>query len=106
MATTKSRTGFQKFYAFYLLFALLGPVTYVITYHTVLYSFEIPILVGFAIYGFYFLSGMAYWQSPDSRLAIVLVQAALFLQMVQFDFLGWKFKNYYGPTWRLGTGMT
>jgi hypothetical protein len=103
MESGTKRTGFEKFYAIYLMCAILAPLAYLLTYKRFAFNrIDLSLIITFSIFFFYFISGFTYWQSPGSRLSSILVQLSLLLQSIRIDILGIKFYSYYGPYLSVG----
>ncbi len=103
MESGTKRTGFEKFYAIYLMCAILAPLAYLLTYRRSTFNrIDLSLIITFSIFFFYFISGFTYWQNPRSRLGSILVKLSLILQSLRIDILGLKFYCYYGPYFAIG----
>jgi hypothetical protein len=103
MESGTKRTRFEKFYAIYLMCAILAPLAYLLTYRRATFSqIDFSLVITFSVFFFYFISGFTYWQSPGSKFSRILVQLSLMLQSIRIDILGVKFYSYYGPYFAVG----
>jgi len=81
MESGTKRTGFEKFYAIYLMCAIFAPIAYLLTYRSTTFNrINLSVLVTFSI----------------------LVQVSLLLQSIRIDIFGLKYRSYYGPYISIG----
>jgi hypothetical protein len=103
MEPALKRTAFQKFYAVYLISAIICPVYYIFIYYEFIFSSfpVLPILL-LICFLFYFYSGVKFWQNPNDNLNIHLVEISLLMQSIKFNLYGIIFYSNYGPYVEMG----
>ena len=103
MEPALKRTTFQKFYAVFLIVAIICPIYYIFVYHELIFSsFSVQHILFIVCFLFYFFSGIKYWQNANDHLNILFVEISLLMQSIHFNIYGIIFYSNYGPYTELG----